>query len=367
MFPQNLTLDQTLKAIEGHKEFFVSDNEEYISIDYHYVEQDSFDNPIRKECRGIKFKPNGELLARPYHKFFNYGEKPESTKVDWGKPHQVFDKLDGSMVHGALLDGKVVLMTRKGRTDVAIQAEQYLTSNIRSFIAGYIRLGLTPIFEYIGPDNRIVLFYPQPKLILTALRWNKGGEYAPLSGQYIWPGVTPVCQLDLPVMNFLHEFIRTQKGTEGVVVRWQDGTMLKIKTDEYVGLHRAKEAISDERKVVAVCLQGTVDDLIPLLSQNEADYVKSIQSNVNKLIGEQVDLLMHFAKFKQWAAGWDSTRKDYALEVYKKGALPANLRPAAFKLYDNSNLLPIELVKESLLSLTTNNNKFKELKEMLNG
>ena len=36
---------------------------------------------------------------------------------------------------------------------------------------------ITPIFEFIAPDNRIVISYEEPKLILLALRNNLSGMY----------------------------------------------------------------------------------------------------------------------------------------------------------------------------------------------
>jgi len=360
LFPIDINLDQVLKAINNHKEFFVSNGGDYISVDYHYVEQDSFDDPIRKECRGIKFKPNGELLARPYHKFFNFGEKPESTDVDWSIPYDVFDKIDGSMVHGAIVNDELVLMTRKGRTDVAIAAEKCLTDDLRLFILSNLLLGISPIFEYVGPDNRVVLFYPENKLILTALRWNKSGLYVPPRKAL---GVEIVTTWQIANGTNIPEFIRTIKGIEGVVIRWNNGHMLKIKTDEYVNIHKAKEQIADERKLVSLILLNKLDDVLPVLPKDEAAYVMQMVSKVYALIKVQTNLFV--MEYNEASMQFPNFRKAFA--QYVQSNLPRHLQGAAFKWLDDHTLLPIQLVKDSLLTLTTSTTKYKELKDMLNG
>ena len=84
---------------------------------------DTFDTAIARECRGLKFDADGRIIARPFHKFFNLGEKERVEDIDWSAPHQLFDKLDGSMIHPAMLNGEMVFMTRMGATDQARLAQ----------------------------------------------------------------------------------------------------------------------------------------------------------------------------------------------------------------------------------------------------
>jgi hypothetical protein len=53
---------------------------------------------IAAECRGIVFSPEGKILSRRYHKFFNLEEKGYLSKIDFSQPHIILEKLDGSMV-----------------------------------------------------------------------------------------------------------------------------------------------------------------------------------------------------------------------------------------------------------------------------
>ncbi|PCK07239.1 MAG: hypothetical protein COA42_15410, partial [Alteromonadaceae bacterium] len=55
---------------------------------------------IRREFRGMVFDKDGKLIRRPFHKFFNIGERTETqfTNLDLSKEHDIFEKLDGSMI-----------------------------------------------------------------------------------------------------------------------------------------------------------------------------------------------------------------------------------------------------------------------------
>ena len=108
-------LNQILPKIQGKDEFVVIDKDDYIVIDYVFQGPFTFDSPEALECRGIKFNKDGSILARPFQKFFNHGER--GHELDSTRPHTVLEKLDGSMIHSAMLNDQIVLMTRKGITD----------------------------------------------------------------------------------------------------------------------------------------------------------------------------------------------------------------------------------------------------------
>jgi RNA ligase len=69
--------------------------------------------PVLRQCRGIVFHgPTGKLLAKPFPKFFNYGEHPESTDLPDG-PVETTAKEDG---HLAIIyrdhEGRITMTTR---------------------------------------------------------------------------------------------------------------------------------------------------------------------------------------------------------------------------------------------------------------
>jgi RNA ligase len=139
---------------------------------------------IRREFRGLIFDDkSGDLIRRPYSKFFNLNEREETLKetIDFNQPHDILQKLDGSMVAPFITsDGVLRFGTKMGETDISQQALDYCKKNDKDldFIRWVIEeLGSTPIFEWCSRANRVVIDYPQPRFVLTACRDIVSGTY----------------------------------------------------------------------------------------------------------------------------------------------------------------------------------------------
>lgn len=188
-FPIIRTIDDVLPHIAGRDEFNVNDKGDYITVNYAVDFEDTFtmtgpddlNGATRRECRGLKFYPSGEIAARPFHKFFNIGQLEETQPqlLDFSSDHTVMSKEDGSMLHPILIDEQVRWCTKAGITEVSELAETFVdvTHKYRYFALACIERGLTPIFEYVGPYNKVVLDYSQESMILLAVRNNITGIY----------------------------------------------------------------------------------------------------------------------------------------------------------------------------------------------
>jgi len=66
-----------------------------------------------------------------------------------------------------------------GITEVSMQAEEFVAKNAKylDFAKWCIEQEITPIFEWCSLKQRIVIAYPEDKLILLAVRCNFTGEY----------------------------------------------------------------------------------------------------------------------------------------------------------------------------------------------
>ena len=188
-FPEIRTIDDVLPHIAFRDEFKVSDKGSYLSINYAVSFESTFDmsdgdilgGAIRRECRGLKFYPSGEIGARPFPKWFNIGEREETQPhaLDFGIDHIIMTKVDGSMLYPMRIGDDIRWMTKAGITDVSEIAEKFIRENHKynEFADSCIRNGVTPIFEYVGPYNKVVLEYPEENMILLAARNNISGQY----------------------------------------------------------------------------------------------------------------------------------------------------------------------------------------------
>lgn len=194
-FPEIRTIDDVLPHIEGRTEFVVAEREFGTVINYVVSFSDSFDmsgpadltGAIRRECRGIIFDASGKLISRPFHKFFNIGQTDETQphRLDFTKPHTIMTKLDGSMARPLLFNGEIRWATKMGFSEVAEFVDAFVAKNRKydDFAKYCVENGLTPLFEYVGPHNKVVLDYEEG-MTLLAVRTNLTGEYLDIHGVF---------------------------------------------------------------------------------------------------------------------------------------------------------------------------------------
>lgn len=325
-FPQITHISDVLPHIAHREEFRITDKDWYTVVNYMVAFAETFDwdendphgSAIRRECRGLVFdSTTGDLLSRPYHKFFNIGERPE-LQVDkfdayMSSHHIILEKLDGSMIRPIPIPGSdnydFRLGTKAGVTDVAMNAEVWVAQhpNYAKFIRYIIEDQFTPIFEWCSRKNRIVVDYPEDRLVLTAIRTNRLGSYVPYGSMRSFAedydiDIVKVVDSTFNSATELVNAVRQWEGEEGVVVRfdaprataWMNkGHMVKSKTDPYIILHRSKEAISNEKNVIAATIDDKIDDLIPILTESDAkrlrDFQRAFWLGVDEVVNEMVD------------------------------------------------------------------------------
>jgi RNA ligase len=271
-FPIIDDIEQVREAIKDRPEFIEAVRDDYIVFNYMVAHEDSFDCPIRRECRGLIFSKNGKVLSRRFSKFFNLGEKEytQPHNIDWNRPHVVLEKLDGSMVSPLIINGEVRWATKMGITDISAYVEGFVKQSqarYNDFAWLCHQHGFTPIFEFMSPMNRVVLPHAESRMVLLAIRANVLGYYLDVATVR-----ANACRYDIPVVDIYIgslDDLKNQTDMEGVVVRFDDGEMIKIKTDWYVAIHKAKENILHEKNVIRLILEDKIDDIIPNLPETD--------------------------------------------------------------------------------------------------
>lgn len=214
------TLAQAHEALNGHDEFAVKVYDGKVSFDYVVIFPGSFDATeeeirnrayllweraggpatgsigfwlqaeadvkrfasIRRNFRGVTFDvASGEMISLPMHKFFNVNQIPE-TQYDRIKHHDatIYEKMDGTMIHFFLHEGKLQGATcRSTQHPLAGEALALAHSQpvVRDLILDSIKMGWTPIFEYVAPHNQVVVSYAQPRLVYLISRERASGKY----------------------------------------------------------------------------------------------------------------------------------------------------------------------------------------------
>lgn len=233
---------------------------------------ETYDDWWTREARGITFSAHsGNVLSRPLHKFFNIGEREttQAHKLDWSKVTRVMDKRDGSMIHPVFVDQSTIKFKSKKVLDseVAVEAEKYALANEKYMDFCFSVLAIhnaTPIFEWTSPGQRIVLGYGEPELKLLHIRNNDDGYYWPLDDlreASEWFGIPLVDEVT--EFNSFEEMLaaaETREEIEGWVIQFEDGEMVKVKTDWYMARHRAFTFFR-ERDIVKLIMDEQIDDV----------------------------------------------------------------------------------------------------------
>ncbi len=220
-------------------------------------------NRATQVCRGLIVDDGDRVVARPFPKFFGPSE-PDAPPVPEGVPMVVHDKLDGSLGiayhHPA---GGVRLATRGSLSSE--QAEE--ATGIWQDRYSHVRFGedVTPLFEIIYPDNRVVVDYGSMRdLVLLAVIDIRTGADLPL-GCLDWPG--PVAATH-EVGSFAeladHVATSAESAREGYVVRFDTGSgrphvRFKFKFPEYVVAHRIVTGLTSLRVWEVAAVADAVD------------------------------------------------------------------------------------------------------------
>ncbi len=207
---------------------------------------------ITLNSRGHIFNvQTGECVARPFSKFFNLDENEfsQAWRFDWKAPHQFFVKMDGWLGTLYRHEGKFKVASRGSfHSSGALWATQWIQDKERS--RGLIEIiddSCTLVFEIIEPGHRIILDHGEARLvILAAFDRHTGRELdrSDVKGFSACTGIPAVEMVSDMSFEKALEIQKTMTGSEGFVVRFQDGRRVKIKTDWYMNIARFLQKLS---------------------------------------------------------------------------------------------------------------------------
>ena len=210
--------------------------------------------PVTRQCRGlITDDSTNEVVAWPFPKFFNYSEhangKPYASPLP-DLPFTVSEKMDGSLGIVFYYAGRWHVATKGSfASDQANWARWWLHHKDTSHLIP----GVTYLTEIIYPENRIVVDYDDLEgLVLLGAYDSEGQEmwldgpggiatnWHSVSHHVSWPlsvrTLDDVVQAAVENRTFNDIPLSGTEG-EGWVVRFDDGTRVKVKTADYVRLH----------------------------------------------------------------------------------------------------------------------------------
>jgi RNA ligase len=176
----------------------------------------------------------GRVVATPFPKFFNVGERRGDVP---DLPFEAFEKLDGSLI---------IVFHHAGRwraaTKGAFESEQAVWAQARLDAADLSALapGGTYLFEAVYPENRIVIHYPEPALVMLAAYDDGGREltYEEVIGVCAALGWRAARRYEFAsIADMVSHAASLPRDDEGFVIRFSNGLRLKLKGAEYRRIH----------------------------------------------------------------------------------------------------------------------------------
>ena len=331
---------------------------------------------ITLNCRGLVLDNEGNVVAKPFPKFFNMEEL-----LDTGIPNEsfeVFEKMDGSLGIFFYYERTLSLEERyniwfnnnyvtgmerffdpnklpdfddpyyeptpkiKGEWHMATRgsftSEQAIKGMEIAKRLNYDKicvLGYTYLFEIIYPENRIVVDYgKEERLVLLGVMDKRGEEfpYSEIKGEgwdivNKYDGVNDYTKLKEMISN--HE--------EGYVIRFSKGMRMKIKGEEYVRLHRILTNFSTKDIWELLKNNEPMEPFLERVPDEFDDWVKRIMMNlrwsfhhIDERVGKMYDYF-RYGKFNDRDP--EPTKKEFAEFVMKQSE---ELRPILFKMWDKT-------------------------------
>ena len=280
-------------------------------------------------CRGLVTDNEGNIVAKPFDKFFNI----EEGKFTPTENFEVYEKMDGSLGIVFWYEGQWVIATRGSfGSDQAMKAREIL----KKYNTDIMFRHLTFCFEIIYPENRIVLDYGDDEKLVLLGTFNKDGKEVDVEIWSQW-GFDVVKKYDgINDYKQLKEMVKNDQ--EGFVVKFSNGDRVKVKGVEYLRLHKIMTNVSTTG-IWEYLKNG--EDVLELLKDVPDEFYDKIKSYAKDLkygyfqisedAGKKFDGKM-YGKYNDKEPIED--RKEYAEWVFTQ---PKHLSGILFRMFDKKD------------------------------
>lgn len=277
---------------------------------YNYTPKTQYENAwddVTRSCRGLIVDDEGTIIARPFPKFFNYGDTANIEEdITPDTPVIAYDKMDGSLGILYWYQSSTPRVATRGSftSPMALHATELAKDLLISEIPG-----VTMMVEIVYPENQIVVDYKGlDDLVLLGGVINATGEFYdpvvifntirsvyPEGGfRYIVQQFPTLSTVSLALENLNRE------NREGYVLHTEDGTMIKVKQGDYVQMHKlvfnttkrvlwysfARDAIAELdipfNEVPNSHIKSFIDRIV------EVDYVEDLTDRLQRLLPNQL-------------------------------------------------------------------------------
>lgn len=297
-------VDEKLISVQKHK-----DADLYI---WNYTQKCQFGKAWTEEtlmCRGLITDFSGKIIARPFKKFFNFGEDVKVFPLN--ESYVVQEKFDGSLGILYWLSNVPYLATRGSfESQQAIEGTKILQEFLAKNNIDALNKNFTYLFEIIFPENRIVVNYGKKrKIILLAIIETETGREIPVED-------TTACGFEYaPYIKIDINKVEEKENAEGYVVNFEKTGRVKLKFKEYVRLHRLVTGVNKRTIWDFLKNEQSFEELLEKVPDEFYAWIKQTQKELRKQFSS-------ISKKTQRALAstrrYSNIRKEQAEYVFKK-------------------------------------------------
>ena len=293
------------------------------------VQYENLWDVVTLHCRGLVTDNDGNIIALSFKKFFNIEEGRYVPTENF----EVYEKMDGSLLLVFWYQGQWIVTSKGSFTSVqAIKGRELL----KKYNTDIMFRHLTFCFELITKENRIVVDYGDYEgLVLLGTFDITGKEHnIEMWREY---GFDVVKKYD-GIKDFKELKSTIKDNQEGFVIKFSNGSMCKIKGEEYVRLHRILTGFSNI-SIWEILKDGKdMNEFLKRVPDEFDKWVKSVAMNLRYSyfhIGERAGKMFDYFMYGKYNDKEPVTdRKVFAEWVLKQDK---HLQPILFKMFDKKD------------------------------
>lgn len=323
---------------------------------WEYDDKNPYGENSELNWRSSILDSEGYEISGGYPKFFNMFEKylPDGsmtyidTKISeaiQNKTAILTKKEDGSLIIRSVYNNRVIFRTRGSyhlpQVEGVVNFEEKVINLIYSKYRNLFDATILPeydlLFEFVSPENRIVIPYENEELIFLHakdkkqkfLSWEKLQELSLIYHLHLVEEINKLkfCQTPKELKDVINQMETSGEFPyEGLVVRSPEGFMAKIKGEQYLAQHKLKNVFNYE-KMVEIIQNKQINDIDHLKIYLQEDLLldwetlsgldemfDKYQIRLNKYISVLEDIENFVFSWKPYPEN-NNVQKQFALDV----------------------------------------------------
>lgn len=288
---------------------------------------ENFWDEVTTKCRGLIVSSHGDVIGRPFEKFFNVNTtwRPETIVSDLPLTRPtIAEKLDGSLGILYTWAGRSYIATKGSFTsDQAIWATDWYNDHVGADFMDFHGTdkwprNCTPIFEIIAESvqHHVVHYNGREELVLIAIINNETGEELSQSLLRSWAACNGIRYAETYDKKSLGDVLNEdRKNAEGYVLSWPriaaPPLKVKVKHPSFLDLQKVVHAATP-KAILEALMAGNIDLLNTWIGQTNDQLGQWVQGWVVKFNFKYGNILLKSKLTVDTGLSRYETRKEFA-------------------------------------------------------